>query len=367
MLNRPFQINWLWAVPMLLGITSAVSADAQDQPRTGIFTAEFTERSPHSDAERLAAVLNPAPGKKVGTYDIADHIFQLVVPETYDGKQAFGLLVFIHPNNEISLDRFFGRVIKDLLAKHKLIWVSYSGAGNPVQIDIRLGLALDAVHNAQQRYRIDAKRVYVSGLSGGGRMTCMAGIYYPKVFTGAIPIVGSLYFRDAKVPQDPALRALMREQPKDDNAVWPRALFTPKKSLLREMKAQQRWVLFAGEKDFNMPEMRAHFEQGFERDGFEYAHYLEVPGMAHSYPDSQWFEKAILLLDEPLVEKDPSKLEPADDRTQRLAKRRLEVALRALERDRDRGVRALEKLVEDLPNTEAAAQARSKLDALHQE
>ena len=352
----------LFFVLVLLGVARAGAWQDGEPPRTGIFTAEFTEKSPFSDPKQIAARMHLREGTKLPEYEPADHAFQIVVPETYDGSEAYGLLVFIHPNDEVSLDRFFGRTIKDVLAKHKLIWVSYSDAGNPVMPNIRLGLALDAVHNVSKRYRIDDRRVYVSGLSGGGRMTCMAGIYYPEVFTGCIPIVGTLYFRDAKLPEEPELRAQIRPEPKDDNAVWPRALHEPSAKRLREMKANQRWVLLAGEKDYNMPQMRAHFEQGFEKDQFEHAHYLEVPGMGHAYPDADWYEKAIVLLDEPL--RPGGDLPPADEKTQRLAQRRLEVALRALERDRDRGVRALERLVEDLPNTQAAEQAQAKLDEL---
>ncbi|MFN3167820.1 MAG: prolyl oligopeptidase family serine peptidase [Phycisphaeraceae bacterium] len=342
-------------------------AEDDTPSHSGIFAAEFTEKSPYADPRIIAKRMHLRPGTELPEYDVADHAFQLVVPEAYDGTEAYGLLVFIHPNNDVSLERFFGRTIKGVLDKHKLIWVSFADAGNPVMSNIRLGLALDAAHNAQQRYRIDEKRVYVSGLSGGGRMSCMAGVYYPDVFTGVIPIVGTLYFRDAKLPEDPALRDLIRPVPKAENSIWPQSLVEPGAKQLREMKKHQRWALLAGEKDYNMPQMRAHFEQGFEKDGFEHAHYLEVPGMGHVYPDAKWFEKAVVLLDKPLAKQDPADLPPADERTQRLAQRRLEVALRALERDRERGVRALERLVDELPNTDAAQQAREKLQALARE
>ena len=365
MTHRIDRAKRIFCLGLLLMIAGPARSQDSEPPKTGIFTIELTEKSPFADPKQIAARMHLREGIEVPEYDLADHTFQMVVPETYDGSEAYGLLVFIHPNNEVSLEQFFGRTIKDVLAKHKIIWVSYSDAGNPVMPNIRLGLALDAVHNVSKRYRIDEQRVYVSGLSGGGRMTCMAGIYYPEVFTGCIPIVGTLYFRDAKLPEDPELRAQIRPEPKDENTVWPRALHEPGAKKLREMKAKQRWVLLAGEEDYNMPQMRAHFEQGFEQDQFEHAHYLEVPGMGHAYPDAQWFEKAIVLLDQPL--KVAMDLPPADEQTQRQAQRRLEVALRALERDRDRGVRALQRLVEELPNTDAAKEAQAKLDELSQE
>lgn len=72
------------------------------------------------------------PRDKTKDDDLSDHTFQLIVPKAYDGSKPFGLLVFIHPNNTIDIDRFYGRVIEDVLAKHALIWVPYNNAGNDV-------------------------------------------------------------------------------------------------------------------------------------------------------------------------------------------------------------------------------------------
>lgn len=353
-------------VVLLVCVFLAAGAAAQGEapPQTGVFSAKFDQRSRLTDPDTMSKVTR-WPREKMPDYDLADHTFQLIVPKDYDGSKAYGLLVFIHPNSHVNTNRLYGRAIQDILAKHELIWVSYNKAGNEVMPNIRLGLALDAVHNMTQRYNIDDKRVFVSGLSGGGRMTCMAGIYYPQVFTGALPIVGTLYFRDVKLPEDPELRALIKPDPPKGVAVWPRGLLKPTNKTLAKMKRQQRWVLIAGETDYNMPQMRAHFEQGFERDGFEHAHYLEIEGMGHTYPDAKWYDHALTLLEQDAEPADAG--EPADERTQRAAQKRFEVALRTLGRDRDRGVRALERLIEDLPNTTAAAEAREKLDELDQE
>ena len=345
-------------------LAASAAAQGEDAPQTGVFSTTFDQRSKLTDPDTMSQVTR-WPREKMPDYDLADHTFQLIVPKDYDGSEAYGLLVFIHPNSSVSTNRLYGRAIQEVLAKHKLIWVSYNKAGNEVMPNIRLGLALDAVHNMTQRYNIDDERVYVSGLSGGGRMTCMAGIYYPQVFKGALPIVGTLYFRDVKLPEDPELRELIKPDPPEGVAVWPRGLLKPTNKTLAKMKRQQRWVLIAGETDYNMPQMRAHFEQGFQRDGFEHAHYLEIEGMGHTYPDAKWYDHALTLLEKDAVPADAG--EPADERTQRLAQRRLDVALRTLDRDRDRGIRALERLIEDLSNTTAAAEARKKLDELDQE
>lgn len=284
------------AWPATADDTEGEGPEPADQPKTGVFATRFTERSPHSDPDRMAKVAG-WPREKMPGYNIEGHAFQLVVPDAYDDNEPSGLLVFIHPHNDVTTDKFYGKHIKDVLAKHKLIWVSFSGAGNDVMPNIRLGLALDAVHNVSKRYKVDRKRIIVSGMSGGGRMACMAGVYYPRLFPGVVPMTGSLYFRDVALPDDPELRALIRPKPGPEVKAWPRGLIEPKPSLLRRMKREQRWVLLTGEVDYNMPLMRAHFEQGFEADGFEHAHYLEVTGMGHEYPDAEWFGKALSLID----------------------------------------------------------------------
>lgn len=354
-------IRYALCLFVLLAAAQHLSAQESVPAQTGLFTTTFDERSSYSVLDEMIKITRWSRDS-VPDYDLADHTFQMIVPKDYDGTEAYGLLVFIHPNNTIDTKRFYGQAIKELLAKRKMIWVSYDKAGNDVLPNVRLGLALDAAHNVAKRYRIDEDRVYVSGLSGGGRMTCMAGIYYPQVFKGALPIVGTLYFRDVKLPEDPALRALIKPDPPEGVTSWPRTLFKPTNKQLARMKREQRWVLLAGETDYNMPQMRAHFEQGFERDGFELAHYLEVKGMGHNYPDAKWYERALALLDQDAQEL--QEVKPADERTQRLAQRRLVVALRTLERDQARGVRALQRLIEDLPNTDAAAQARDKLESI---
>ncbi|XAM00943.1 prolyl oligopeptidase family serine peptidase [Phycisphaeraceae bacterium D3-23] len=354
----------LLAVLFALCLAPKAAAQADAAPQTGTFTTHFDERSPLSDLNAMAEV-GRWDRRQLPDWEIREIEFQMVVPDDYTGDEAYGLLVFIHPYDDVNATSprafFFGRVVEEVLAEHKIIWVSYDAGGNGVLPNKRLGLALDAVHNVTQRYNIDEKRVYVSGMSGGGRMTCMAGVYYPQVFTGAVPIVGSMYFRQVPVPEDPALRALIRPEP-GEHAVWPRTLWAPRRDVLRGMKASQRWVLLTGDADYNMPEMRSHFEHGFQRDNFEHAHYLEVPGMDHAFPDAEWFEQAVELLDAPLNEAadaDGNNVgdTPQQRRDEQQARRRLQAAERMVGPDPERALRMLRRVVELYPETNAAQRA----------
>lgn len=356
----------------LLCVAPAYAARGQEPavtPREGTFTTHFQERSPHSALDQLARVGN-WDVNQLPDWDLEEIEFQLIVPEQYTDDGSYGLLVFIHPVSEITATDprsfFYGRVLEEVLAKHKLIWVSFDAAGNPVLPHKRMGLALDAVHNVTRDYEIDPRRVYLSGTSGGGRMTCMTAIYHPEIFTGAIPIIGTLYFRQVPVPDDPELRKLLHEQP-GENAVWPQQLVRPDRRRLERMALEQRWVLLAGSEDYNMPQMRTHFELGFARDNFRHAHYLEVPGMGHDYPEPQWFERAIVLLDAPLNDAqlaDPD--DPDAARNAALAMRRLETAKRLMRSDQARALRLLARIIEAYPNTLAAEQAAEIIEQAQQ-
>jgi len=373
---KPSLANVL-AVALLGGaLVSVIFAQPQperdpDAQPTGIFNTRFHERSPLSSRERMAEV-GHWRAQQLTEWDINEIEFQMVVPDGYTGEEPYGLLVFIHPSDDITATEprrfFFGRVIEDVLAEHKLIWVSFDEAGNPVLPNKRMGLALDAVHNITQHFNIDERRIYISGMSGGGRMTCMSAIYYPQIFTGAIPIVGSLYFNEVPIPDDPAQRRLLREQP-GENAVWGARLIPPQRRELDRMKREQRWVLLTGAEDFNMPEMRSHFEHGFKHDGFQHAHYLEVPRMGHSYPDADWFERAIVLLDAPLNEVEAGEGDaqndtPAQRREEAAAQRRLDTSKRHIDRDPDRALRLLRRIVELHPDTRAAEEARGLITVI---
>jgi pimeloyl-ACP methyl ester carboxylesterase len=52
-------------------------------------------------------------------------------------------------------------------------------------------LALLGYENIRRRYRIDADRVYVGGLSGGSRVALRVALAYPDVFDGALMNAGS--------------------------------------------------------------------------------------------------------------------------------------------------------------------------------
>src|SRR5262245_46055702 len=123
---------------------------AGDGAKTGEFDSSFDQRSPLSalDVQRARYGLASAPGN---VYDISAEQFSVFVPNGYDGSPGWGLLVWSHPGNGGGAPREWA----DLLAKKKLIWIAARGAGNRRAVGVRVGLAIDAVHNLRQRYAIE--------------------------------------------------------------------------------------------------------------------------------------------------------------------------------------------------------------------
>jgi len=153
----------------------------------------------------------------------------------------------------------------------------------------RLRLAIDAVFNMKQRYAIDENRIYVGGISGGGRAGSMCATAFSDVFIGGgFFICGVNYFRDIPVPDK-------------KNELWPAQFRAPANPLLTEQKRFSRFVLLTGDNDFNLTNTTAVFNSGFLKDGYKYATLLQVPGMGHGLPNAEWFEKGIVALDEPLA------------------------------------------------------------------
>jgi hypothetical protein len=274
-------------VLILLFADAAVAAPStapatRPNARRGSFSIVFTEQSPFSpiNEQNKRWHIRVEPDQR---YKLADESFQVHVPENDDSDKPWGLLVWVNAGNRGGPSRSWLSVI----VKHHLIWIGADNSGNDRAIGIRFGLALDAVHNLKKLYSIDDVRVYVAGVSGGGKAASMLALIYPDVFTGAVPISGVNYFRNIPVPSE-------------TNKVWPAAFERPGSLLLDRARQKSRFVLLTGSNDFNRESIQQIYEKGFVKDGFRHVEYVEVPGMGHGVPETQWLDRAIESLDAPL-------------------------------------------------------------------
>jgi predicted esterase len=184
--------------------------------------------------------------------------WKLFVPS---GAEPSGVLVFVHPTATAEPRAGWTHVLQ----QQRLIWVSAEDFGNSQPSAQRVLVALLGLAHAQQAYSVDAKRIYIAGMSGGGRIASKTITKFPRMFTGAIYIVGA--------------------DPLDDEAL-----------AQRELIAAKRYVFLTGHQDFNRREMRS-IHRRYGKAGVKDALWLDLPALGHEYPSPAQLERAIRFLD----------------------------------------------------------------------
>jgi hypothetical protein len=192
----------------------------------------------------------------------ADITWKMYVPETYDPASPAGLMVYISPTQKGWMPRPWQSVIDD----ENLIWISANASGNEVIVAKRMIYAVLAPQIATASYRIDPDRVYLSGFSGGGKVSGMVAINFANIFRGAIYICGAQYW-----PEDPP----------------------PIFSQLEK----NRYVFLTGSEDFNR-DLTYKIYRKYKSAGLENVDLINVPRMTHQNPSTRYFLKAINFLDQ---------------------------------------------------------------------
>ncbi|WP_114239557.1 PHB depolymerase family esterase [Dyella sp. C9] len=119
--------------------------------------------------------------------DLARERFALYVPGRMP-DHGYALLVFVPPWNEARVPPAW----IDVLERQGVILVTPANAGNDANVlDRREPLALLAASNVMALYRVDPRRVYVGGFSGGSRVALRLALGYPDLFHGALLDAGS--------------------------------------------------------------------------------------------------------------------------------------------------------------------------------
>jgi hypothetical protein len=286
-------MGWRWIAVLVVTVAWPWARCGAAEPgvsgRGGVTTLTFTDRSPlATNAEIYSrmrwdpAVVNP--GKN--DYRLEEESFEVYVPGDYTGDKAYGLLVFVNPHPS-------GRPPQQYLAaldKHHLICVGPNSVGNNRFTTIRMGLPVDAAVHVRERYNIDPQRVYVSGISGGGRIASMLGVGYPDVFRGGIYVIGCNFYR--------AVQSREQRVPETGQfATYFRSYNPPPAEFLSLARQRSRHVLITGDFDGNREQTWLYY-LGFVRDRFEHVTYYQVPGMGHQPPDGEWFEEALRFLED---------------------------------------------------------------------
>jgi len=253
--------------------------------KLGEYTTTFTDRSPLSPLAVLLKRFQYAPKKPVTDYDLSAESYLAYVPADYKPDKSYGLFVWVNSGDSGAVPGDW----KAVFDKRHLICIGANKSGNERPVWARFGLALDAAHNMKKMYALDADRIYISGVSGGGRIASDLAPTYPEIFSGGFYIVGVNYFRDVPASAKPGsfYQTFFPPPPRD-------ALLLDKK--------ERRFVFLTGEHDMNRDSTHDTYN-AYKQDGFEHCLYIDVPGMGHANPKADDFEKGILFLDERPIKK----------------------------------------------------------------
>jgi len=257
--------------------------------------------------------------------------FFIRLPKGYDPSQPTGILIWIHavPSGQAPLE-VFEPALDDL----GLIFASIENAGNTRELADRFQLVLDCHQTIASRYLIDENRVYLTGISGGGRSSSMLWACFPEIFTGAVPIVGLNSYDLA---------------PTGTGKAWPRNYIKPRGqswSLLRS----HRLAAITGSNDFNATEISVRIN-AMQRDGLDVV-LVDQPNMAHEMPTAETFSEALSWVDAVATE-------AAAQREVNVRK----ILERALASEGDARERLLTRVIDDAPWSPAAFEAYAALRA----
>lgn len=262
-----------------LCLSLAIPARAAAPPiPLGESTQRFSSLPEHAEADELKARLHCV--EDPGPFQPGLDAFLVHVPRCYRPDGSWGLFVWISPSDSPKLPRDWLQVLE----QRHLLFIGAHKSGNQRPILDRLRLAVCAHWAMREHFRLHENRHYVSGFSGGGRVASMLGVAYADLFRGSLPFMGVNFYTDL-----PSADATRLHPPQ----------YIPHGVVLDLAKKNTRHALITSEKDFNRPDVRIVFEQGFRKEGFQAVEYLEVPGLGHTLPPADWLEKALRFVDPP--------------------------------------------------------------------
>jgi predicted esterase len=183
------------------------------------------------------------------------------IPENYNSAVPTGVLVFISAGNSGRIPNAW----KELMGQYNLIWVGANKSGNKIATSLRVAYAVLAVALVNKNYKVDANRIYLSGFSGGGRVSSMVASEYAHIFRGAIFNSGANIWGESK----------------------------PKR--YDDMK-KNHYVFITGSNDFNLQDTKKVYN-AYRKADLQNTKLIVIPMMSHRIPRKSYFEEAINFLD----------------------------------------------------------------------
>jgi predicted esterase len=129
-----------------------------------------------------------------------------------------------------------------------------------------MGLAVIGILKTSEQYRIDPKRMIVSGFSGGARCALHLAFVHAGLISGSLSICGADFYEP--VPK-------VKANDTKGYGVWPVG-----RDMAKRAKSVVRFTFITGDRDPRCGNILDIYEGGFVRNDF-HADLINVSGMGH--------------------------------------------------------------------------------------
>ncbi len=180
--------------------------DFGSNPQAAVVLAALYETKPggHARAAVRDAIWWHDLKKKTG--DLQPYKYLTYLPADYDADAArrWPLILFLHGSGQCgaNLDAVKAAGLPARLEHDHSLPFIVIAPQNPADVDWNPADLSDALDQTIQRLRVDATRIYLTGLSLGGYGTWMMASQYSARFAAAVPICGAWDPTDAPLLQD---------------------------------------------------------------------------------------------------------------------------------------------------------------------
>ena len=212
--------------------------------------------------------------------DLPREKFFVFLPRGFHVEQPYGVLVYVHSGDAFDA---MPSGWEPVLQQRRLVFIAPQDAGNKQPVPRRVALAAASARALAALAHIETGRVYVAGLSGGGRVASFAAFSHPDLFSGGLGICGMDFCR--AVPRAKATRT-------DDYGV-----FELPPAQAEAARAHVRFAIVTGPKDFRYGNLLDIFEGGYRPDGYT-ARLFDVPGMGHALCTGKALDEALAFLEQ---------------------------------------------------------------------
>ena len=212
------------------------------------------------------------------SYTLENEKFYIYVPKNYDGTKPFGILAFINSDDNMKIPASWKNVIKE----KQLLFIAPQRVGNNHDIDHRMSLTVVGVYKMMEMFKVNRDRLYIAGLSGGGRTASTLAFLHSDLFSGAIPICGANFYKKVKQTYSTTNGAYAYDIPKPTHS--------------NRAKRNVKFVLITGKSDWRHGDILDVYHNGYAKKRFN-AKLIDVPGMGHGLCDGKILRQALNFID----------------------------------------------------------------------